>query len=354
MASLVDWDLAARTAQRIGAVGTDDPQVTPREADHAVSELYRSAALAADHVAEITHLVEPPVTAATRVVDRPAWIQANTDGMAAIMDPLVGKLTEQRPPGRIAAKVGSRVTGTQVGALLAFLSGKVLGQFEFFAEPGGQLMLVAPNVVAIERSLGVLPVDFRLWVCLHEVTHRVQFTAVPWMKQHMRSEVDALGDTLETDPSAVRERLSDLVGVLSDAARGKHTDDAGAGIMGLLASPEQRAVLERVTAFMSLVEGHAEWVMNAVDDAVIPTQGAIEARFATRRSKGGNPLDRLLRKLLGLDAKTRQYVDGAAFVRTVVDLAGVDAFNTVWTSPETLPTKAEIADPKRWVGRVLA
>ncbi|MHA3701603.1 zinc-dependent metalloprotease [Jatrophihabitans sp. YIM 134969] len=354
MASLVDWDLAARTAQRIGAVGTDDPQISPREADHAVSELYRSAALAADHVAEITRLTEPPVTAATRVVDRKAWIETNTAGMSAIMDPLVGKLTEQRQPGRIAQTVGSRVTGTQVGALLAFLSGKVLGQFEFFAEPGGQLMLVAPNVVAIERSLGVLPVDFRLWVCLHEVTHRVQFTAVPWMKQHMRSEVDALGATLDTDPGALRQRFSDTLGVLTDTARGKQTDDAGAGIMGLLATPEQRAVLERVTAFMSLVEGHAEWVMNAVDDSVIPTQSAIEGRFASRRKKGGNPLDRLLRKLLGLDAKTRQYVDGAKFVRTVVDLVGVESFNTVWTSPETLPTKAEIADPTRWVGRVLA
>jgi coenzyme F420 biosynthesis associated uncharacterized protein len=354
MASLVDWDLAARTARRIGPVGTDDPQVSPREADHAVSELYRSAAVAADHVAEITHLTEPPVTAATRVVDRAAWIDVNTAGMAAIMDPLVGKLTEDRQPGRVARNIGSRVTGTQVGALLAFLSGKVLGQFEFFAEPGGQLMLVAPNVVAVERSLGVLPVDFRLWVCLHEVTHRVQFTAVPWMKDHLRAEVDALGETLDTDPSALRQRLSDTLGVLTDAARGKGGDDAGAGIMGLLATPEQRAVLDRVTAFMSLVEGHAEWVMNAVDSSVIPTQSAIEARFATRRRKGGNPLDRLVRKLLGLDAKTRQYVDGAAFVRTVVDQVGVDSFNTIWTSPQTLPTRAEIADPTRWVGRVLA
>ena len=150
------------------------------------------------------------------------------------------------------------------------------------------------------------------------------------------------------------ERLSDAVGVLSDTARGKQTDDAGAGIMGLLATPEQRVVLERVTAFMSLVEGHAEWVMNAVDDAVIPTQSAIEARFATRRTKGGNPLDRLLRKLLGLDAKTRQYVDGAAFVRTVVDRVGLDGFNAIWTSAQTLPTKAEIAEPLSWIKRVHA
>jgi putative hydrolase len=102
---------------------------------------------------------------------------------------------------------------------------------------------------------------------------------------------------------------------------------------------------------MSLVEGHAEYVMNAVSPTVIPSQPIIEARFASRR-RGGNPLDRLLRKLLGLDAKTRQYVDGSAFVRGVVDRVGVSGFNAIWTGPETLPTKAEIADPPAWIKRV--
>jgi coenzyme F420 biosynthesis associated uncharacterized protein len=121
--------------------------------------------------------------------------------------------------------------------------------------------------------------------------------------------------------------------------------------LSVLASPEQRAVLERVTAFMSLVEGHAEYVMNAVSPTVIPTQPSIEARFARRR-KGGNPLDRLLRRLLGLDAKTRQYVDGSAFVRAVVSRVGLADFNAIWTSAETLPTKAEIAAPADWIARV--
>jgi putative hydrolase len=105
---------------------------------------------------------------------------------------------------------------------------------------------------------------------------------------------------------------------------------------------------------MSLVEGHAEYVMNAVSPSVIPTQADIESRFAQRRRRGGNPFDRVLRRLLGLDAKTRQYVDGAAFVRSVVERIGVDDFNAIWTSRETLPTKAEIADPQRWIARVHA
>ncbi|WP_460604686.1 zinc-dependent metalloprotease [Jatrophihabitans fulvus] len=349
MGSLIDWELAARTARRVSPAS---PDVSRREADDVVTQLYRATAEAADHVAELTHLSEPPVTAATRVIDRAAWIDANAGGMRNVMSPIVERLTAENPVGKVAERVGGRLTGVQVGVVLGFLSGKVLGQFEFFDRPGGQLLLVAPNLVAVERQLKVDPHDFRLWVCLHEVTHRVQFTAVPWLRQHMLDEVDALSATLDADPAELRKRLSGAVGELVKVVRGQ---DDGAGLISVLATPEQRLVLDRVTAFMSLVEGHAEYVMNAVDPSVIPSQQVIENRFAARRSRrGGNPLDRLLRRLLGLDAKTRQYVDGSSFVRTVVERIGVDDFNAIWTSRDTLPTKAEIADPARWIARVHA
>ncbi|MDT4948090.1 MAG: hypothetical protein QOJ37_685 [Pseudonocardiales bacterium] len=348
MTSLIDWDVAARAAKRFSP---PSPGVSRREADDVVGELYRATAQAADHVADHTHLHEPPVTAVTRVIDRPAWIDANAGGMRTIMSPIVERLTEDHPVGRVAERVGGRVTGVQVGVVLGFLSGKVLGQFEFFDRSGGQLLLVAPNLVAVERQLKVDPRDFRLWVCLHEVTHRVQFTAVPWLRQHMFDEVDALTATIETDPAEMRKRLSGAVGELVKVVRGQGN---GAGLMSVLATPEQREVLDRVTAFMSLVEGHAEYVMNAVSPTVIPSQKVIESRFSSRRRRGGNPLDRLLRRLLGMEAKTRQYVDGSAFVRTVVDRIGVDDFNAIWSSRETLPTKAEISDPQQWIARVHA
>ncbi|MDT4902315.1 MAG: hypothetical protein QOH52_331 [Pseudonocardiales bacterium] len=348
MTSLIDWDVAARAAKRFSP---PSPGVSRREADDVVGELYRATAQAADHVADLTHLHEPPVTAVTRVIDRPAWIDANAGGMRTIMSPIVERLTEDHPVGRVAERVGGRVTGVQVGVVLGFLSGKVLGQFEFFDRSGGQLLLVAPNLVAVERQLKVDPRDFRLWVCLHEVTHRVQFTAVPWLRQHMFDEVDALTATIETDPAEMRKRLSGAVGELVKVVRGQGN---GAGLMSVLATPEQREVLDRVTAFMSLVEGHAEYVMNAVSPSVIPSQKVIESRFSSRRRRGGNPLDRLLRRLLGMEAKTRQYVDGSAFVRTVVDRIGVDDFNAIWSSRETLPTKAEISDPQQWIARVHA
>jgi coenzyme F420 biosynthesis associated uncharacterized protein len=348
MSGLIDWDLAARSARRFSPA---PPAVSRHEADETVGELYRAVSRAADHVAQLTRLEEPPVTAATRVIDRPGWIDTNAGGMRAVLTPLVDKLTEQNRVGKVGEQIGGRLTGLQVGFVLGFLSGKVLGQFEFFDRPGGQLMLVAPNVVAVERQLKVDPSDFRLWVCLHEVTHRVQFTAVPWLRQHLLGEVAALTDSMETDPAALKQRLSNAASELVKVVRGQGD---GTGLIAVIATPEQRVILDRVTAFMSLVEGHAEYVMNAVDPAVIPSQAAIEQRFAVRRQRGGNPLDRLLRKLLGMEAKTRQYVDGAAFVRTVVERIGLDGFNAIWTSRETLPSKAEIADPQRWIDRVHA
>jgi coenzyme F420 biosynthesis associated uncharacterized protein len=348
MSALIDWDVAARAAKRFSPA---PPTATRDEADAAVGELYQATSRAAGHVADLTGLEEPQVSAVTRVVDRAGWIDTNAGGMRTVVTPLVDRLAADNPVGRMAGGIGGRLTGIQVGLVLGFLSGKVLGQFEFFDRPGGQLLLVAPNIVAVERQLKVTPSDFRLWVCLHEVTHRVQFTAVPWLREHMHAEIAALTEATETDPAALKRRVSAALGELVKVVRGQGD---GEGVMAVIATPEQRVVLDRLTAFMSLVEGHAEYVMNAVPSSVIPSQATIEKRFGARRRRGGNALDRMLRRLLGMEAKTRQYVDGAAFVRTVVERVGLSGFNAIWTSRETLPSKAEIAAPLSWIQRVHA
>ena len=344
---MVDWDLAVSTATRLISSG---PEVTRSEADAAVRSLAAQVDVAAAHVERITGLHATGPTPVTRVVDRPGWVKVNAEGMAHLLTPLVARLEERRPrpTGRISQTVGPKATGLQAGAVLAFLSGKVLGQFEFFADPGGQLLLVAPNVVEAERTLGVSPADFRLWVALHEVTHRLQFTAVPWLRGHLTGEIDALVEATDLDPEALRERLSTLSSQLGSVLRGGEDSQ---GLLGLVQSPAQREVVDRLTAFMSLVEGHAEYVMNAVGPEVVPSIGAIRERFGKRR-QGAGPVDRLLRRLLGLDVKIRQYADGSRFVGAVVDAVGIEGFNVVWTSPDTLPRKTELAAPLDWVQRV--
>ena len=337
---MVDWDLAVRIASRLAGEG---PVVTRAEADAAVAELRAGADLSTSYVRDFTGLVAADHTAPVLVVDRPGWIQANADAFRYLVSPLVDKLTEKKPPSGAALAIGSRITGVEVGGLLGFLAGKVLGQFDPFHAPDGRLLLVAPNIVHVERELGVDPHDFRLWVCLHEETHRVQFTAVPWMRDHLFSEVTALSETVS--PGGIDE----MVKRVTEAAKGGL---GKASIVDLMSSPEQKEILDRVTGMMSLLEGHADVVMDGVGPTVIPSVDHIRGRFNERR-KGAGTLDRLLRRLLGLDAKMAQYRDGAHFVRTVVDKVGMAEFNAVWDRAEHLPSKAELADPEAWVSRVL-
>jgi coenzyme F420 biosynthesis associated uncharacterized protein len=349
---MVDWDLAGRTARRLISAG---PETTREDAAAVVQELHEKAAIAVAHVQELTGLRPVPggPVPEVAVVDRPGWVDANTTGMAALLNPLVDALAEKQGarPGAIATAIGSRATGIQAGGLLAFLSSRVLGQYEIFGT-GGRLLLVAPNIVATERKLGVDPSDFRLWVCLHEVTHQLQFTAVPWLHPHLEAEVARFVEATDLTPEVLRQRLQDVLRSVGDAVRGTDADGDAEGLLALIRDPAQREVLDRVTAVMSLVEGHAEFVMDGVGPDVVPSVRTLRKRFAQRR-KGRGPLDRVLRRLLGLEQKMKQYAEGRVFVGGVIDLVGMEGFNRVWDGPENLPLIEELTAPAQWVERVL-
>jgi coenzyme F420 biosynthesis associated uncharacterized protein len=348
--TMIDWDLAVSAASRMAGPG---PMITRAEADEAVAELKAGAHRSTPLVREFTGLVAEERTAPVLVVDRRGWIQANADGFAQVLSPLIDRLQEKKgAPSPMAEAVGSRVTGLEVGTLLGFMSSKVLGQFDpFYAPPGsaeaGRLLLVAPNIVHAENEMHVDRADFRLWVCLHEETHRVQFTAVPWMRDHIHDQIEELVGGIEVDPGKVAALLGEGVKRLGDVLRG--ADDVS--LLELFASARQREILDRVTAVMSLLEGHADVVMDGVGPEVIPTVDHIRRRFNERR-KGSSYVDRVLRRLLGLDAKMAQYRNGAAFVRGAIDEVGMAGFNAVWAGPDNLPTRPEIGDPAAWVRRV--
>lgn len=355
---MVDWDLAVSTGMRLVKPG---PVVSHGEARQAVADLRAYAAQAHGHVAAFTGLDAPTDDRPGQsvvVIDRPGWIKANAAGFRTVLEPLIDKLQEQRTTSSpVGDAVGSKVTGVQTGSLLAFLATKVLGQYELFPPYGvdvtdkpGRLLLVAPNIVAAERKLGVDPADFRLWVCLHEVTHQLQFTAVPWLRAHLESEIAQFVEATDLSADVLRERLQDVLRGVVDAVRG--SDDNAEGLMALIRDPAQRAVLDRVTAVMSLVEGHAEYVMDGVGPDVVPSVRTLRKRFAQRR-KGRGPLDRVLRRLLGLEQKMKQYAEGRVFVGGVIDLVGMEGFNRVWEAPANLPLLEELTAPERWVERVL-
>ncbi|WEH28981.1 zinc-dependent metalloprotease [Streptomyces sp. AM 3-1-1] len=365
---MVDWNLAVTTATRLLRPG---PEVSRDEARAVVAELRAHAASAEEHVRAYTRMSPPPsADTPVLVVDRPGWVRANVAGFRSLLAPLLDKMRDRRNEGgssSIVTALGGKVTGAELGVLLSFLSSRVLGQYETFAPPsrelpggsgGGRLLLVAPNIVHVERELGVDPRDFRLWVTLHEETHRTQFTGVPWLRDHLENEIRGFLDETELDPGHFADRLGETVRSLLDrdgrekkAAEGADDEDGGS-LVELVQTPAQREILGRLTAVMSLLEGHADYVMDGVGPAVVPSVGEIREKFQERRAKGASRIDLALRRLLGLDAKLRQYRDGERFVRAVVDETGMDGFNRVWTSPNTLPTKREIHHPAEWIARV--
>ncbi|MFZ2173232.1 MAG: zinc-dependent metalloprotease [Rhodococcus sp. (in: high G+C Gram-positive bacteria)] len=336
----VDWKLAAKTGVRLARSG---PPTSRYTAEIVVEELADASIRAELPVREVTGLADGLPVPRAQILDRAGWIHAAAQSMSHLTG-------GEGAPGMLVGKPA----GIQAGAMLAYLSSAILGQYDPFTGDNGTLLLVAPNVVSVERALRVHPSDFRLWVCLHEVTHRVQFSSSPWLSGYMRKSVEILG-------SSEDESVTDLVGRLTAGLRDRNRtapDESGApgGIVGLLRATQaepQRKALDRLLVLGTLLEGHADYVMDAVGPAVVPSVAAIRAAFDNRRRRQSNPIQRLVRALLGMDAKMAQYVRGKAFVGAVVDRVGMDGFNVVWSGPETLPKLAEIGNPDIWVSRVL-
>jgi coenzyme F420 biosynthesis associated uncharacterized protein len=184
-------------------------------------------------------------------------------------------------------------------------------------------------------------------VCLHEETHRVQFGAVPWLARHLIGEIHDYLELADVSAGEVFKRLRDGLGAVLSAVRG----DEDASLVDAVQSPEQQVVFDRITAIMSLLEGHADFVMDDVGPEIVPTVALIRQRFDKRRGESGS-VDGLARRLLGLDAKMRQYSDGRAFVAGAVERVGLGGFNRVWSEPSALPSRDEVLDPAAWCARV--
>ncbi|HET7664886.1 MAG TPA: zinc-dependent metalloprotease [Mycobacterium sp.] len=339
----VDWQFAATVGEKLARPGPAATDYTRQQVIDQLAEASRNAELP---VREVTGLNEGGEIPDARIVDRVGWVRAATQSMRV----MTGGLEKDGASPRL---ITGRVTGAQAGAVLAFVSSGILGQYDPFGPNGGELLLVYPNVIAVERQLRVLPNDFRLWVCLHEVTHRVQFRANPWLAEHMRQSLAVLTEDAGEDVSAVVGRLAELVRNKRDKVAPEPNSTGVLGLLRAVQSEPQRRALDQLLVLGTLLEGHADHVMDAVGPAVVPTVGTIRRRFDDRRRRKQPPLQRILRALLGFDAKLSQYTRGKAFVDHVVGRVGMASFNTVWSSAETLPLPTEIDEPQRWIDRVL-
>lgn len=340
---MIDWPLARRIARLVA--GPIAPTV------RLPGDLEAMAADARERVIAYTGLQPQGPLPPPEPVDRPQWVDANLAGMRRILDPVAERMA---PNAGILTQplrnAGGAVLAAEVGGLTGLLSQRVLGQFDLvLLDPDGptRLLFVAPNLV---ESAGKLDVDLEQlvhWVAFHEVTHAVQFTSVPWLRGHLGG---LLGQLLESADVKVdwkaaaklpsREDLEALVQLAREE-----------GLVMVLAGPERRDLLDQVQATMAVIEGHAEHVMDAVGRDALSDLDELRAALDRRRASAKTGAWKILEKLLGLEMKMKQYEVGKAFCDRVVELEGVERLHTVFASPASLPTWAELQDPESWLNR---
>ena len=361
---LVDWELAARVGRRV-AGGSD---LVARAAwSRQLTELSTTADQA---VAELTGLggeLPPPLA---EPLDRGEWVEANLATLRRVLRPLAVKLAERKAwrttgPTAAAMRQSTRaLTGAQAGTLLGYVGQRVLGQYDLpvpgpdqaaadatgnghLAVPAGEgrVWYVVPNIVATERRHGFRPADFRLWIALHETAHRRQFRGVPWLPGHIQGLLDSYLGSVEVDDEALRRLLRRAEGLARRAIAGEKIE-----LLDFLLTPDQRRVVDRVQATMTVLEGHGEFVMDELGARMVPGHEQMHQTLRARRNQPG-AVDRLIQQLLGFRQKLDQYALGERFVRRLHERGGMAAVNRVFASPEALPTLDEVRDPDRYLAR---
>ncbi len=341
--SRVDWPLVARIASKTaGRYPLEGTYHAERLAEQAPELVARASVM----VEEATGLATPgqPDVA---VVTRPQWVDANVASFSVLLAPAEETLAESTG---IGATLAGRVVAMEMGAVLGLLSRRVLGQYELVlptadGRSGDTVMFVGGNILAMERQQEFRPAEFRFWVALHECTHRAQFLGVPWLREYFLSLVAELVGSAEPEPG----RLQRVVAQLRTASSAGEPMIDERGLFGLLATPDQRELIDRVQALMSLLEGHGHVVMDRIGARELVTQERMSAVLKMRRR---DPRTATFMRLIGLEMKLRQYEAGAAFVAGVERHAGWSSLDLAWVRPENVPTLDEIDNPVRWLERV--
>jgi len=348
-AGAVDWALAERVAVKVAG---REPFADSYHYDSLAPDFDEFTAQAEDLVAAATGLRSLSGNARARVTDRAGWVHANVASFQRLLRPLIDKF-EERLSGNTMSPITRKAAGAEMGAMLGWMSTRVLGQYDLLIiedeNPADQdiVYYVGPNVLALEKLFAFPPREFRLWLALHEVTHRAQFTGVPWMREHFLGLVEQSIQAVDPDPTRF---LAAIDRVVDAVRRGQNPLNDG-GIMALVATPEQKAVLDQISGLMSLLEGHGDVTMDRAGEGLIPSAERF-GRVLRQRRQSSVGLAKLLQQLIGLEAKINQYEQGEKFIAAVEAVGGTELLDHAWESPANLPSILEIRDPSLWIARL--
>ena len=357
MARLIEPRIASAVAKRVaGDSQVSDPgllEQLQRDLEYAVP---RSEEL----VAEASGIPRPePVRWA--LISRAQWAEANIGSMATMIQPLVDKVGHRLDTLPLPVRLGQRaIVSVEMGVLVGYISRRVLGQYDLLVPDettprrarrhpagGAPLYFVGPNMVETQQKLGFVPAEFATWIALHEVTHRYQFAGVPWLKDRFFGLVQSYLSSMELDGRALSKRIATAARRLASGSVPVEERNP----VYLLSSEEQREWLDQIQALMAVVEGHGNFVMDAIGERELPSFRKMRAAFEGRR-KQTNAVQRVINNLLGLEMKMRQYEVGQRFLEAIVAREGPGVLRHLWADPSHLPTMAELNAPETWLSRV--
>jgi coenzyme F420 biosynthesis associated uncharacterized protein len=341
---MVDWSLARRIAGFAGAsTGSTDVGV----------DLVGRAKELEPAVAGYTGLDAEGQAPPGEVVDRAGWVDANLTTFSHLLDPVAERMSERLgragPLAQPLRQAAGATIAAEAGLMTGYMSQRVLGQFELSLiqpEAPTRLLFVAPNLLKAVDELDVDRDTFFDWIVLHELTHVVQFTGVPWLREHLGGLLRTYLDTLDVQIKAgAAGGLPSMPNIPELVERFRE-----GGLVALISSREQRELLDQLQPVMAVIEGYSEHVMDALGVELVPGYEKLRVAMDRRRRSRSAP-ERILQKLLGLDMKMRQYEQGKRFCDAVVAEAGIAGLNTVWRSPADMPSAAELDDPSAWIRR---
>ncbi len=355
MVELISWETATEVATR---VARHRETMTPYARHLLEVDFNELTAEAEELVTEETGLRSLAGRARARVADRPQWVQANVASFQRLLRPVTDKLGAQMDRNGgwtlLPTSMSRQITGAQIGLLLGWLSTRVLGQYDQLLiedehpEEQDIVYYVGPNVLSVERRYGFPAREFRLWLSLHEVTHRAQFTGVPWMRDHFLGLIERTLAGVDPDPKVL---LAALRRAVDEVRAGRNPLEEG-GLLTLIAGPEQHAAIQEIGGLMSLLEGHGDVTMDRAGADRVPNAPWFSQVLKERRRQRG--LAKMVSVLIGLDAKMQQYEQGERFIEAVEQAGGPQLLAKVWDGPEWLPTWAEIRAPAGWIDRAEA
>ena len=346
----VDWKVAERVAVTVGGDGGTAGPFDQAGLDSACEE-------AVSLVTAYTGLTPGGPIPRGELVGRAEWTRLGLEMVRELSEGLERRVAEglsmPGPLAGVARSVAGAAAGAEAGVAVGYGARKVLGQYDVGLAPRAErpprLVFVGPNLAAAHERLGEDPELFLRWIAVHETTHAIQFGSVPWLRTYLAGLLEEL-----IGRAAARLELGSLRAlarrlVRSDPRRAVRTVMRG-DLARLLASPEQAKTLDRLQAAMSVVEGHAEHVMDAAGEQLDPAYERLRGRLEARRASRSG-LGEVIARMLGLELKLRQYRVGKAFCDGVVAETGVEGLHRVWRGPASLPTLAELEQPSVWLSR---